>query len=383
MTSQSLKRTTLTVLHLEHGAKLVPFAGYEMPLHYSQGIFAEHKHTRDSASLFDVSHMGQAWLAAVLDDDQEPSHETIAALLETLVPGDITSLMPGRMRYSLLLNGAGGILDDFMILRPDEPNQGRLFMVANAATKDADFAHIETLLGSALRVMPLLDHALLALQGPKAASVLERCIKGTSNLAFMQAREFDVDGQTSLISRSGYTGEDGFEISVPSDHAESLARQLLNQDEVAFAGLGARDSLRLEAGLCLYGHDLTEDINPVEADLRWMIGKHRREEGGFPGARHILELLQHGSDRIRIGIVPEGRAPAREGALIQDQQGRDIGLVTSGTFGPTYGGPIAMGYVDRAFSEVGTELQLVIRGTPCPACVTSLPFVPHRYHRKG
>jgi aminomethyltransferase len=270
-----------------------------------------------------------------------------------------------------------------MILRPDEPNQGRLFMVANAATKDADFAHIETLLGSALRVMPLLDHALLALQGPKAASVLERCIKGTSNLAFMQAREFDVDGQTSLISRSGYTGEDGFEISVPSDHAESLARQLLNQDEVAFAGLGARDSLRLEAGLCLYGHDLTEDINPVEADLRWMIGKHRREEGGFPGARHILELLQHGSDRIRIGIVPEGRAPAREGALIQDQQGRDIGLVTSGTFGPTYGGPIAMGYVDRAFSEVGTELQLVIRGTPCPACVTSLPFVPHRYHRKG
>ncbi len=382
MTAQALRRTPLTDLHLSQGAKLVPFAGYEMPLHYAQGILAEHKHTRERAALFDVSHMGQAWLAAAPQNNEQPNHEDIAVQMESLVPGDIIALKPGHIRYSLLLAPDGGILDDLMITRADE-GAGRLFLVVNAATKDADFAHIESSLGPAARLEPLTDRALLALQGPRAADVLEKCIPSTSDLSFMQAREFSYEGDPCLISRSGYTGEDGFEISVPENLAVDLTRQLLSFDDVALAGLGARDSLRLEAGLCLYGHDLTGEINPVEADLKWTIGKRRREEGGFPGAQKILNLMQNGTERLRVGIVPEGRAPAREGTVIQDLTGREIGLVTSGSFGPSFGGPIAMGYVDSACSEIGTDLQLVIRGTPRPARVASMPFVPHRYHRKG
>ncbi len=382
MTAQPLKRTPLFELHRAHGAKFVPFAGHEMPLHYADGILAEHKHTRAGASLFDISHMGQAWLEAVPQEKTSPSHERVAGLIESLVPGEIIALKSGRMRYSLLLNGQGGILDDLMITRPDEDDRGRLFLVVNAATRDADFAHIESSLAGRVKLKPLEDRALLALQGPKSAQVLEQSVPSTSELEFMQSRAFDVGGRSCLISRSGYTGEDGFEISVPASFVQDMSRALLSCKDVKFAGLGARDSLRLEAGLCLYGHDLTSDIDPVEAGLGWTIGKRRREEGGFPGASRILELLQNGSEYRRVGLVPRGRAPAREGTGIQDNQGVKIGRVTSGTYGPTCGGPIAMGYIARAFSEPGTEIQLLVRGVPRPARVTSLPFVPHRYHRK-
>lgn len=383
MTAQPLKRTPLSQLHRAHGAKFVPFAGYEMPLHYADGVLAEHKHTRECASLFDISHMGQAWLEAIPQEKISPRHECVAGLIESLVPGEIIMLKPGRMRYSLLLSGQGGILDDLMITRPDEDDRERLFLVVNAAAKDTDFAHIESSLAARAKLKPLEDRALLALQGPKSAQVLEQSIPSTSELEFMQSHAFDVDGRSCLISRSGYTGEDGFEISVPATLAQDMTRALLSSGDVKFAGLGARDSLRLEAGLCLYGHDLTSDINPVEAGLVWTIGKRRREKGGFPGAARILRLLQNGCERRRVGLVPQGRAPARKGTVIQDRHGGKIGYVTSGTYGPTYGGPIAMGYIARAFSEPGTEIQLVIRGVPRPARVTSLPFVPHRYHRKG
>jgi aminomethyltransferase len=362
-----LKRTPLYPLHRSLGARMVPFAGYEMPVQYPAGILAEHLHTRAQAGLFDVSHMGQLRLAGT-----DP-----AAALEALVPGDLRALASMRMRYSLLLNDAGGILDDLMATRLDDG----WFLVVNATCKEADLAHLRDRLGGGATVEPLEDRALLALQGPMAVAVLSRFADGVAALPFMAAAETTLDGQRCLITRSGYTGEDGFEISLTAAGAPRLAERLLAEPEVEPVGLGARDSLRLEAGLCLYGHDIGETTTPVEADLAWTIGRRRRVEGGFPGAAVILRQLAHGAARRRVGIRPDGRAPARETTPIADAAGNPIGQVTSGGFGPSVNGPIAMGYVDAAHAIDGTALSLLVRGSPRPARVAALPFVPHRYHR--
>jgi len=368
-----LRKTPLNALHRELGAKMVPFAGYDMPVQYPSGIMEEHCHTRTAAGLFDVSHMGQAELVG----------EDPAAALERLVPGDISGLKPGRIRYTLLLNEQGGILDDLMATRPadagDPPR--RLFLVVNAACKEADFAHIATRLAGAAGLRPLQDRALLALQGPQAAAVLARMAPEAADMTFMQAATLTLLGAECLVSRSGYTGEDGFEISVPADRAEELARTLLAEPEVKPVGLGARDSLRLEAGLCLYGHDITKTTTPVEASLTWTIGKRRRTEGGFPGFEAIRRQLEEGAPRRRVGLRPEGRAPAREGAAVTDTEGNTIGEVTSGGFGPTVGGPVAMGYVATPFAEPGTPVRLVVRGKALPAVVAALPFVEPGYRR--
>jgi aminomethyltransferase len=361
----TLHRTPLYDLHLSLGAKMVPFAGYQMPVHYAPGIMAEHLQTRASAGLFDVSHMGQVRLEG----------GDAALALEMLVPGDIRGLSPGRMRYSLLTNETGGVLDDLMVTAADD----HLLLVVNAARKAEDLAHLRRHLGG--RVTPLGDRALLALQGPAAASVLARLAPAASGLFFMHAAPMALDGIACFVTRSGYTGEDGFEISVAADAAQRLARLLLAEPEVKPVGLGARDSLRLEAGLCLYGHDIDETTNVIEADLGWALSKRRRAEGGFPGAAALAQGIAAGARRKRVGIRPEGRAPAREGAEIVDAAGAVIGRVTSGGFGPSVDGPIAMGYVARPQAALGTAVQLLVRGTPRPARVVPLPFVPHRYYR--
>ncbi len=372
--AEPLKQTPLHSLHVALGARMVPFAGYDMPVHYPAGILKEHLHTRAAAGLFDVSHMGQGWLTG--------AGEGAAAALERLVPGDLQALAPGQMRYTLLLNRQGGVLDDLMVARPlAEDGRDRLFLVVNAACKDADFAHIAAQLAGRATVERAPDRALLALQGPLAAAVIGRFDTALSALTFMTARPATLLGAECWISRSGYTGEDGFEISVPGDRADDVTRALLAEPEVAPIGLGARDSLRLEAGLCLYGHDIDTATTPVEAALAWTIAKRRRAEGGFPGAEIILRQLAEGAPRRRVGLAPEGRAPAREGAAITDAEGRTIGAVTSGGFGPTVGGPVAMGYVALAHAEPGSPVRLVVRGKPLPAKVARLPFVPPRYHR--
>ena len=367
-----LKRTPLHKLHQSLGARMTPFAGYEMPVQYPAGILAEHRHTRAQAGLFDVSHMGQLRLAGA-----DP-----AGALEALVPGDIRALGPMRMRYTLLLDDAGGIFDDVMTIRLTATRLGDgLFVVVNAARKAADLAHLREHLGAAATVTPLDDRALLALQGPAAAAVLARFANGITRLPFMNAAEIALDGRPCLVTRSGYTGEDGFEISLMAADATGLAETLLAEPEVMPAGLGARDTLRLEAGLCLWGHDIDETTNPIEADLAWTIGKRRREQGGFPGAAIILRQLAQGAARKRVGIRPEGRAPAREATPIADLAGNPIGQVTSGGFGPSVGGPIAMGYVEAAHAGDGAALSLLVRGSSHPARVAPLPFVAHRYHR--
>ncbi|NBC33788.1 MAG: glycine cleavage system aminomethyltransferase GcvT [Alphaproteobacteria bacterium] len=371
--AEALKTTPLTDLHREFGGKMVPFAGYAMPVHYPAGIMKEHLHTRTAAGLFDVSHMGQAVLAPDGDDP--------AAALETLVPGELQALKPGRMRYTLLLNAEGGILDDLMVGRPTDPDDKRLLLVVNAACKDADFAHIAEKLKGRARLERADDHALLALQGPQAAEVFSRFVPEAATLKFMSGMRATLLGVDGWISRSGYTGEDGYEISVPADRAETLARDLLAQPEVLPIGLGARDSLRLEAGLCLYGHDIDETTTPVEANLAWAIGKRRRAEGGFPGAETILKQLAEGPARRRVGLKPEGRAPVREGAPVTDPAGAAIGTVTSGGFGPSVGAPVAMGYVATAQAETGTPLAFTVRGKSLPGHVADLPFVPQRYYR--
>ena len=363
----SLKRTPLHSLHLARGAKMVPFAGYEMPVQYPSGILNEHLHTRSQAGLFDVSHMGQLRLTGA-----DPVKG-----LEALVPGDLQALAPRRMRYTLLLNEEGGILDDLMATRIEDG----LFVVVNAARKEADLAHLHARLGSAVTVELLEDRALVALQGPAAAAVLSRFDKDLARLGFMTATETALAGCKCLVTRSGYTGEDGFEISVPADSATAVAEMLLAQPEVQLIGLGARDSLRLEAGLCLYGHDIDETTTPIEAALAWTIGKRRRAEGGFPGSVAVLRQLTEGTERSRVGIRPDGRAPAREDTPIVDTDGKSIGQVTSGGFGPSVGGPIAMGYVDRRHAVDDTPLALLVRGTARPARVVRLPFMPHRYYR--
>jgi aminomethyltransferase len=366
-TTAPLKRTPLDALHRELGAKMVPFAGYEMPVQYPRGILAEHLHTRSQAGLFDVSHMGQIRLSGA---------DPIGAL-EALVPGDLQALATMRMRYTLFLNEAGGILDDLMVTRLEDG----LFLVVNAACKEADLGHLQDCLGHNAVGEPLADRALLALQGPAAAAVLSRVIDGVAGLSFLTAAEVTVNGRQWLVTRSGYTGEDGFEISLPASEAEGFARRLIAQPEVLPIGLGARDSLRLETGLCLYGHDIDEGTTPVEANLAWTISKRRRAEGGFPGTATILRQLSEGAPRKRVGIRPEGRAPAREDTGIVDPAGNRIGSVTSGGFGPSIGGPVAMGYVERAHAAEGTALTLLVRGTPRPAHVARLPFVPTRYYR--
>lgn len=361
-------KTPLHQLHVELGARMVPFAGFEMPLQYSAGILSEHNHTRAQAGLFDVSHMGQLRLAG----------DGAAGALERLVPGDILSLAPGQMRYTLLTNDDGGIIDDLMVTRGD---QG-LYLVINASRREVGLAHLRDNLGG-IEIELLDDRALLALQGPAAARVLERHAPGISGLGFMTAAAFAIGSARPWISRSGYTGEDGFEISVAAAEAEALARLLLAEEEVAAAGLGARDSLRLEAGLCLYGNDIDETTTPVEAGLTWTIAKRRRAAGGFPGADIIMAEMAEGPRRRRVGLKPEGRAPARQHTPILDDQGETIGEVTSGGFGPTAAGPVAMGYVPARFAAPDTRVGLMVRGVARPAVVTRLPFVAHRYVRAG
>ena len=366
-----LAKTQLHALHNAHGAKMVPFAGYDMPVQYKAGIMAEHNQVRNSAGLFDVSHMGQARLSA--DGDA-------ALALESLVPGDIVGLAPGEMRYTLLLAEDGGILDDLIVTRlPDEPET--LFLVVNAACKQADFAHIEAKLAGKARLETMPDRALLALQGPQAATVLSGLASGAAGLSFMNGAAMDVDGVSCFVTRSGYTGEDGFEISVPNDAAEGLATRLLAEEAVAPIGLGARDSLRLEVGLCLYGHDIDASTTPVEGSLRWTIPKRRREAADFPGGATILQQMADGPTRRRVGIRPDGRAPAREGTEITDASGAVIGKITSGGYGPTLGGPVAMGYVQRDFTAVDTPLNLMVRGKALAARVAKMPFVPQNYYR--
>jgi len=362
-----LQKTPLHALHVALGARMVPFAGYEMPVQYPTGIVAEHLHTRSQAGLFDVSHMGQVRL------DGAGS----AQALERLVPGDIQALKPDRMRYTLLTNASGGILDDLMVTNLGD----HLHLVVNAACKLADVEHLKRELEPAVTVTPLLDRALLALQGPAAVAVLGRLAPEVEAMSFMTAATHKLADIPCLICRSGYTGEDGFEISLNAEAAERLARRLLAEPEVKPIGLGARDTLRLEAGLCLYGHDIDTSTTPVEADLGFALAKRRRASGGFLGADVILRQLREGARRKRVGIRPEGRAPARDGTEIRDTSGGTIGKITSGGFGPSIDGPIAMGYVASAHAAIGTTVSLMVRGTPRPARIVPLPFVPHRYHR--
>jgi aminomethyltransferase len=373
--TQSLATTPLHGLHLARGARMVPFAGYDMPVQYADGIIAEHTHTRSAAGLFDVSHMGQGFLVG-------PDHESVARALETLVPADIVGLAPGRQRYTQLLDADGGILDDLMVTRAADPDEdGVLMLVVNASRKDADFAHIAAQLPGNVRLLRADHRALLAVQGPQAVAAVSHHCPEAAAMAFMSAITTRFDGIDCHISRSGYTGEDGYEISCKATRVRAIAERLLGEPGVKLIGLGARDSLRLEAGLCLYGHDIDTTTSPVEAGLAWSIQKRRREEGGFPGAARIQRELAEGPSRRRVGIKPEGRAPAREGTTIHASDGTQIGAVTSGGFGPTVEGPIAMGYVARDHAAPGTPLVLVVRGKELPAQVVALPFVPHRYVR--
>ncbi len=365
--AEDLKRTPLHDLHVALGARMVPFAGFEMPLQYPAGITAEHLHTRQAASLFDVSHMGQVTVTGA----------GAASALERLVPGDIDGLGPGRMLYTMLTNESGGILDDFMVTRIKDD---RVSLVVNAARRKANLAHLKAgLAGLAVEGHP--NRAMLALQGPGAAAVLAEIVPEVAGMRFMSAIECVADGVALAITRSGYTGEDGFEISIEAAPAAGFAQSLLDFDAVEPAGLGARDSLRLEAGLCLYGADIDADITPVEAGLGWTISKRRREDGGFPGAALILGQLRDGPGRSLIGIRMAGGAPARAHALVCDADGATIGEVSSGGFGPSTGGPVALGYVAAPCAEPGTGLQVDIRGTLRPAEAVKLPFIPHRYFK--
>jgi aminomethyltransferase len=374
MSESATLHTPLHALHVELGARMGPFAGYDMPVQFA-GILAEHFHARSRAGLFDVSHMGQAELVG-------PDHATVAAALERLCPADFVSLAPGRQRYSQLLNAEGGVIDDLMVSRPPGAD-GKLNLVVNASRKAVDFALLESSLPSSVRLIRLDHLALLALQGPAAVAVLQRLepASGLGAMGFMAAQPVSFGRIATFVSRSGYTGEDGFEISLPADQAEAFARRLLADPDVAPIGLGARDSLRLEAGLCLYGHELDETIDPIEAGLAWSIQKRRRLEGGFPGAARIQAAIAQGPARQRVGLKPEGRAPARDGAEILNASGAEIGRVTSGGFGPSVGGPIAMGYVARSAAAPGTAVSLMVRGKPLAARVSPLPFHPHAYHR--
>lgn len=364
--TSSLKRTPLDSLHRELGAKMVAFAGYDMPVQYSGGVLAEHVHTRSQAGLFDVSHMGQVRIAGA-----DP-----AASLERLVPADIRGLVPGRMRYTMLTNEGGGIRDDIIVTRGED----HLILIVNAGCKDADLGYLRSEL-TECTVEALGQRGLVALQGPAAAAVMERLAPETVRLGFMASAAVRVGGIDCIVSRSGYTGEDGFEISVGEGETEALARMLLADRDVAPSGLGARDSLRLEAGLCLYGNDIDAETTPVEAGLGWTVGKTRRTASGFPGAALIARQLAEGPKRRRVGIRPLEAAPARAHTVIHDADGIVVGTVSSGGYSPTVGGPIAMGYVPSVLAEIGTEIGLAVRGRLRTAHIVPLPFVPHRYVR--
>jgi aminomethyltransferase len=371
----ALLHTPLHAVHLALGAKMVPFAGYAMPVSYSAGILAEHRHCRDAAALFDVSHMGQLKL---LGDDA-------AAALETLLPQDIVDLPVGKQRYAFFTNAQGGLLDDLMVTRRAD----HLFLVVNAACKDADTWHLVTHIGHRCTVVPLPDRALLALQGPQAVTALARLAPGVAELSFMSGADFTLavaDGSADcFVTRSGYTGEDGFEISVPATQAEALAKALLAQPEVQPAGLGARDTLRLEAGLCLYGHDIDERTTPIEAGLTWAIQKVRRpggaREGGYPGAAVIAGQLASGPAVKRVGLTGLERVPVREGSPIVDAHGHALGRVTSGTLGPTVHEPVAMAYLAVNHTGPQQEVYAEVRGKRLPMRITPMPFTPHRYRR--
>ena len=371
MSDAELLRTPLYDLHLDLGAKMVPFAGYAMPVNYPGGIIAEHRWCRESAALFDVSHMGQLRLVGA----------DAAAALETLVPVDVVDLPVGKQRYALFTNAAGGILDDLMIAR----RENDLFVVVNAACKAADTTHLITPIGHRCQVIPLPDRALLALQGMHADGALARLAPGVEKLTFMTGGLFTIVGVSCFVTRSGYTGEDGFEISVPADAAIALARALLAQPEVKPAGLGARDTLRLEAGLCLYGHDINDTTTPVEAGLTWAIQKVRRpggaREGGYPGADKIAAQLAGGVQIKRVGLVGLERIPVREGATLVDGQGHKLGHVTSGTLAPTVNQPIAMAYLAANHAILNHEVYAEVRGKRQPMRVASMPFVPPGYYR--
>jgi aminomethyltransferase len=370
---EELQKTPLHALHLELGARMVPFAGYTMPVQYPAGLMAEHHHTRNSAGLFDVSHMGQLRLVG----------PDAAAAFETLMPVDVVDLAPGKQRYGLLLTDEGTIIDDLMFVN----RGGELFVVVNGACKAGDIAHIQERIGSRCEVVPMPERGLLALQGPKAVDALQRLLPGVEKLVFMTGAGFQWKGVDLFVTRSGYTGEDGFEISVPALQAETFARELLAQPEVKPIGLGARNSLRLEAGLCLYGNDIDTTTTPVEAGLNWAIQKVRRtggaRAGGFPGAARVLAQLD-GTEalaRKRVGLVALERVPVREHVQLQDTQGLAVGEVTSGLLGPTVDKPVAMGYVPLQLAAVGTRLNALVRGKPVPMEVSPMPFTPNRYYR--
>ncbi|MEP7302489.1 MAG: glycine cleavage system aminomethyltransferase GcvT [Caldimonas sp.] len=367
----TLLQTPLHALHQALGAKMVPFAGYSMPVSYPKGILAEHRQCRESAVLFDVSHMGQLRLRG---DDA-------AAALETLVPVDVVGLPVGKQRYALFTNDAGGILDDLMVTRRDD----HLFLIVNAACKDADLAHLRARIAHRCTIEPMPEQALLALQGPRAAAVMARLAPALSGLTFMSGTAAAIAGIDCFATRSGYTGEDGFEISVAAGDAEALGRALLAEPEVAPAGLGARDTLRLEAGLCLYGHDIDTTTTLIEAALAWAIQKVRRPDGaragGYPGAPVIAGQLAGGPAKKRVGLLGLGRVPVREGAALVDAAGAVLGRVTSGTVGPSVGQPIAMAYLPSALATPGTSVDADVRGQRQPMRVTAMPFAPHRYFR--
>ena len=376
-TDPVLLNTPLHALHLELGARMVPFAGYSMPVQYPAGLMAEHLHTRTGAGLFDVSHMGQLRLVG----------PQAAAALETLIPVDVIDLPVGKQRYGLLLNDDGGIIDDLMFFNRDYANGGDLFVIVNGACKVGDIAHIQQKIGTRCQVIPMPEMALLALQGPQAVTALSRLAPGVEKLVFMTGGRFSVAGCDCFLTRSGYTGEDGFEISVPASQADTLARALLAQPEVKPVGLGARNSLRLEAGLCLYGNDIDTTTTPVEASLNWAIQKVRRaggaRAGGFPGADKVLAQLADPSvlSRKRVGLVALERIPVRDHTALQSTDGAAIGEVTSGLLGPSINQPVAMGYVKPGFSAIGTRVNAIVRGKPVPMEVSPMPFLPARYYR--
>ena len=368
-----LRSTPLHALHLELGARMVPFAGYSMPVQYPAGLMAEHLHTRQAAGLFDVSHMGQLRLEG----------PDAAKAFESLMPVDVLGLAPGKQRYGLLLTDEGTVIDDLMFV-----NRGQdLFVIVNGACKEGDIAHLQQRIGSRCQVIPMPERGLLALQGPKAADALQRVVPGVDKLVFMTGGAYDWQGADLFITRSGYTGEDGFEISVPADRAEAFARTLLAQPEVLPIGLGARNSLRLEAGLCLYGNDIDTTTTPVEAGLNWAMQKVRRtggdRAGGFPGADKVLAQLDGREPvaRKRVGLIALERVPVREHTELQDASGRKVGEVTSGLLGPTIDKPVAMAYVAPEHAAPGTRLNAIVRGKPVPMEVSPMPFVPQRYHR--
>lgn len=381
-TDETLKTVVLNDEHIKHGGRMVPFGGYSLPVQYPTGIITEHKWTREHAGLFDVSHMGPSFL--VLEgtpETPEAGHEAAAALIEPLIVGDIRNLKPGQLRYTLLLNEEGGTRDDLMVGRSPLFG-GSLYVIVNAGTKEGDWAHIESHLGGKATLTRADNGALLALQGPEAVAVLDAIVPGVANLTFMHYGPFDWGGTRLIISRSGYTGEDGFEILCDAAFATKLWNAILVDERVKPIGLGARDSLRLEAGLPLYGHDLDDTVSPIEAGLNFAVSKRRREAGDFPGASRIMGELAGNLSRIRVGLFVEG-APAREGATIVDEQGVAVGRVTSGGFAPSLSRAIALGFVDPRHAAPGTKLKVAVRDRLQPAEVTTLPFVPHRYVRKA